>query len=156
MRYRLWNCLKITTLVHQVMMTVSQCWPEAMSPCSVTTTQWIKLESCFQNIFHICRYLSMGVYTIWWFLPWFIYVSISHQLLSRHIHHNDAIMGAIASQITSPTIVYLTVCSDADQRKHQSSASLAFVWEIHRGPLNFPHKWPVTQKMFPFDEVIMW
>ena len=35
-------------------------------------------------------------------------------------------MGALASQITSLTIVYLTVYSDADQRKHQSSASLAF------------------------------
>ena len=41
-------------------------------------------------------------------------------------------MGAIASQITSLAIVYSTVYSDADQRKHQSSASLAFVWGIHR------------------------
>ena len=64
-------------------------------------------------------------------------------------------MGAIASQITSPTIVYSTVYSDADQRKHQSSASLAFVGGIHRGPVNSPHKWPVTRKMFPFDDVIM-
>ena len=64
-------------------------------------------------------------------------------------------MGAIASQITSLTIVYSTIYSDADQRKHQSSASLAFVWEIHRGPVNSPHKWPVTRKMFPFDDVIM-
>ena len=61
-------------------------------------------------------------------------------------------MGAIASQITSLMIVYSTVYSDADQRKHQSSASLAFVCGIHRG---IPHKWPVTRKMFPFDEVIM-
>ena len=45
--------------------------------------------------------------------------------------------------------------SDADQRKHQSSASLAFVRGIHRGPVNSPHKWPVTGKMFPFDGVIM-
>ena len=42
-----------------------------------------------------------------------------------------------------------------DQRKHQSSASLAFVRGIHRGPVNSPHKWPVTRKMFPFDDVIM-
>ena len=67
----------------------------------------------------------------------------------------DVIMGVIASQITSLTIVYSTVYSDADQRKHQSSASLAFVRGIHRGPVNFPHKWPVTRKMFPFDDVIM-
>ena len=64
-------------------------------------------------------------------------------------------MGTISSQITSLTIVYSTVYSDADQRKHQSSASLAFVRGIHRGPVNSPHKWPVTRKMFPFDDVIM-
>ena len=65
-------------------------------------------------------------------------------------HYGDVIMGAIASQITSLTIIYLTIYSDADQRKHQSSASLAFVQGIHRGPVNSPHKWPVTRKMFSF------
>ena len=65
-------------------------------------------------------------------------------------------MGVIASQITSLTmIVYSNVYSDADQRKNQSSASLAFVWGIHRGPVNSSHKWPVSWKMFPFDDVIM-
>ena len=70
-------------------------------------------------------------------------------------HYSDVIMGMIVSQITSLTIVYSTLYSDADQRKHQSSASLAFVRGIHRGPVNSPHKWPVTRKMFPFDDVIM-
>ena len=70
-------------------------------------------------------------------------------------HYNEVIMGAIASQITNLAIVYSTVYSDADQRKHQSSASLAFVRGIHRRPVNSPHKWPVTRKMFPFDDVIM-
>ena len=70
-------------------------------------------------------------------------------------HYYDVIMSAIASKITSQMIVYSTVYSDADQSKHQSSASLAFVRKIHRGPVNFPHKWPVTRKMFPFDDVIM-
>ena len=64
-------------------------------------------------------------------------------------------MTMIASQITSLAIVYSTIYSDADQRKHQSSASLAFVRGIHRRPVNSPHKWPVTRKMFPFDDVIM-
>ena len=68
-------------------------------------------------------------------------------------HYGDVIMGAIASQITSLAIVYSTVYSDADQRKHQSSASLAFVWGIHRLPVNSSHKWPVTRKMF--DDVII-
>ena len=48
-----------------------------------------------------------------------------------------------------------TVCSAADQRKHQSSASLGFVRGIHRWPVNSLHKGPVTRKMFPFDDVIM-
>ena len=70
-------------------------------------------------------------------------------------HYNDVIMSPMASQFTSLTIVYSTVYSGADQRKHQSSASLAFVRGIHRGPVNSPHKWPVTRKRFPFDDVIM-
>ena len=64
-------------------------------------------------------------------------------------------MSAMASQTTRLTIVYSTVYSSADQRKHQSSASLAFVRGIHRWPVNSPHKWPVTRRMFPFDDVIM-
>ena len=64
-------------------------------------------------------------------------------------------MGVMASQITSLTIVYSNVYSGADQRKHQSSASLAFVWGIHREPVNSPHKGPVTRKILPFDDVIM-
>ena len=47
-------------------------------------------------------------------------------------------MCAMASQITSLTIVYSTVYSGADQSKHQSSAPLAFVWGIHRGAGEFP------------------
>ena len=64
-------------------------------------------------------------------------------------------MGTIASLITSLMIVYSPIYSDADQSKHQSSASLAFVRRIHRGPVNSPHKLPVTREMFPFDDVIM-
>ena len=73
----------------------------------------------------------------------------------RVFHYTDVIMGTIASQITSLTIIYSTVYSEADQGKYQSTALLAFVWGIHRRPVNSPHKWPVTRKMFPFDDVIM-
>ena len=69
-------------------------------------------------------------------------------------HYCDIIMGAIASQITSLTIVYSTIHSGAD-KKHQSSASLVFLRGIQRWPMNSPHKWPVARKMFPFDDVIM-
>ena len=74
----------------------------------------------------------------------------------RATHYDDVIMDWIASQITSLPVVCSIVYSGVNQRKHQSSASLAFVREIHRGPVNFPHKWPVTRKMFTFDDVIMY
>ena len=64
-------------------------------------------------------------------------------------------MSAMASQITDVLMVRSTVCSGADQRKHLSSVSLAFVKAIQRGPVNSPHKMQVIRKMFPFDDVIM-
>ena len=70
------------------------------------------------------------------------------------MYYNDALMDTTASKITRMTIVYSTVYSGADERK-QSFASLAFVRGIHRGPVNSPHKWPVTRKMFPLDDLIM-
>ena len=71
------------------------------------------------------------------------------------LRYNDVIMGVMASQITSLTIVYSTVYSGAYQRKHLSSASLAFVMGIHRWPVNSRLKGPVTRNFFPFDDVIM-
>ena len=76
-------------------------------------------------------------------------------ILAHHhciVHYNDVIMSVMASQITSLTIVYTTVY----QRKHQSSASLAFVRGIHRWPVNSPHKVPTTRKMFPLLMMSSW
>ena len=70
------------------------------------------------------------------------------------IYNSDLIIGAMASQISSLAIVYPAICSRAGQRKHQSSASQAFLRGIRRWPVYSPHKWPVTRKMFPFDDVI--
>ena len=74
--------------------------------------------------------------------------SLRCQTISIHSngHYTDVTMTMMASQITSLTVVYPAVYSDADQRKHQSSASL--------GPVNSPHRGPVTRKMVPFDDVI--
>ena len=77
-------------------------------------------------------------------------------LKDARVHYGDVIMGVLASQITSLAIVFSTVHSGADQRKHQSSTSLAFVRGIHRRPMNSPHKWPVTRKMFPFLMTSSW
>ena len=68
------------------------------------------------------------------------------------IHYSDVIMGAMASQIASLTIVYSPIYSGADQRKHQSSSH----WPLWgRWPVNSPHKRPVMRKKFPFDDVIV-
>ena len=79
--------------------------------------------------------------------------------LSRYLvlilHSSDVIMSAMASQSTCVFIVCSTVCSSADQRKHQNTASLAFVRGIHRWPVDSAHKGLVTRKMFPFDDAIM-
>ena len=64
-------------------------------------------------------------------------------------------MSAMASQITSLTIVYSNIYLGTDQRKQQSSTSLACVWGIHRGPVNSLHKWAVTRKMIPFDVIMV-
>ena len=64
--------------------------------------------------------------TLWYSLV------VEHHVCAVRVHYDDVIMTTIASQITSLTSVYSTVYSDADQRKHQNSASLAFVWGIHR------------------------
>ena len=66
-----------------------------------------------------------------------------------YYHYNDVIMGKSASQVTSLAIVYPTVYSDADQRKHQSSASLAFVREINWGPGEFPAQMTSNAKNLP-------
>ena len=90
-----------------------------------------------------------------WFFGGCSFFKRTTLLCHKFHHYDDVIMSAIASQITSLTIVYSIIYSDADQRKHQSSASLAFVQGIHRGPVNSPHKWPVARKMLSFDDVIM-
>ena len=99
-----------------------------------------------------CKFLGLYMTSCQlWGLGWVI----QNGAKFRPYHHNDVIMSGVASQSTSITIVYSAVYSGTDQRKHQSSASQAFVRGIHRGPVNSPHKGLVTWKMFPFDDVIM-
>ena len=102
----------------------------------------------FQNFQHCCFGLPD-----WWSnsTHW-----MGRLFLAFFFHYNDVIMSPMASQITSLTIVYSTIYSGADQRKHQSSAPLSFVGGNSPMTGEFPHKGPVTRKMFPFDDVIMW
>ena len=75
----------------------------------------------------------------------------------RSFHNNDAIISAMASQITSLTIVYSIVYSFMRRSKKTSKLCVSgrCVTGIHRWPVNSPHKGPVTWKMFPFDDDIM-
>ena len=109
------------------------------------------------HILHMIQYLSDCILTDKHHSPWNMYTvcALFCCAQSTSSHYNDVIMGTMASQITSLTIIYSTVYSDADQSKYQSSASLAFVRGIHRWPVNSPRKWPITQKIFPFDGAIM-
>ena len=89
---------------------------------------------------HYNCFMHITTPPLWWHVHNF--EAILSALLNLNLewnsvtHYTDVIMAAIASQITSLTIVYSTVYSDADQRKHQSSASLAFVRGIHRPRTN--------------------
>ena len=75
-------------------------------------------------------------------------------------HYNDVIMGRMASQINSLTIVYSTVYSGARlfRRRSMKTSKLRVTglcaWN---SPVTgeSPHKWSVTWTMFPFDDVIM-
>ena len=82
-------------------------------------------------------------------------VNVIKQWVSILCHYTDVIMSAMVPQITCVSIIWSIICSGADQRKHPSSASLAFVKEIHRWPMDSPHKGPVTRKIYPFGNVIM-
>ena len=89
----------------------------------------------------------------WW--PFGLDLDVLMLSCSVALNWIEGILFVVASQITSLTIVYSTVYSGSDQRKHQSTASMVFVRGIHQWPVNSPHKGPVTRKMFPFDDVIM-
>ena len=105
------------------------------------------------SVRHIDDIFCWKLTTTCWRDHWQRFILIRQPFL---YHYSDVIMSAMASQITDVSIVYSTISSGADQRKHESSASLAFVRGIHRWPANSPHKGPVTRKMSPHDDVIMW
>ena len=71
------------------------------------------------------------------------------------LHYSDVIMGAMASKITSLTIVHSTVYSGADQRNIKALRHWPLCEGFTGDRVNSPYKWPVTRKTFPFDDVIM-
>ena len=74
---------------------------------------------------------------------------------NKEQHYSDLTMSTMTSQITSISTVCSVICSGKLQRKHQSSASLAFLRGINQWLVDSPNGGPVTRKMFPLDDVIM-
>ena len=109
-------------------------------------------RACLHLNIEQCIYISQGTTT----LPLKLHEPIGLAKPPLNLeHYSDVIMSTVASQITGVSIVYSTVCSGADQRKHQTSASLTFERGIQRWTMNSQHKGPVTRKIFPSDDVIM-
>ena len=99
-------------------------------------SNWVTI--CSDNGFSPVR-RKLYIYQCWLIFHMILFQrNLNQALLWRH-------NGTMASLITSLTSVYSTVHSGADQRKHQSSASLAFVRGIHRGPVlkHVPHNCPM-------------
>ena len=102
--------------------------------CHMATSTWVNIGSDNGLLPNVTKPLSETT-----FRQRFC-VAFSREQFHPTCHYDDVIMTTIASQITSLTVVYSIVHSDADERKH---------------PVNSPHKGPVTRKMFPFYVVIM-
>ena len=135
---------------------LNHCWPRSMLSYGITRPQ------CVKQISVTCRSWIINWISEIYFTHIYIYIHTLHHDMEyntytvvMYIHYSDVIMIMLVSQITSLVIVYSTVYSGTDQRKHQSSASLAFVRGIHQWLVNSSHKGPVTLKMFPFDDAIM-
>ena len=97
----------------------------------------------------------------WWFhkltvfsgLEFSWWASLSNMVLNDSLQWRHK--GCDSASNHQPHDCFLNRLFRHRSKKHQSSASLAFVRGIHRRPVNSPHKWPATRKMFPFDDVIM-
>ena len=119
---------------------------EAMNSATDLFSNWMYFEKHKMDLYALSFFNARTVHVIVIIPP----RKNKGPLVMPSQHYNDVIMSTMSSQITSLAIFYSTVYSGADQRKHQSSESLAFVWGIHRWPVNSPHKGPVSRKMFPF------
>ena len=132
---------------------LEQCWPKVHEECfkntiikgvwatQVNLNKW-SLERDLRSVFLYKRYMLNANY------------DYAIATLTWRAHQKHQVIITVTSwRIKSPASRLLI--SGADQRKHQRSASPAFVRGFQRWPVNSPHKWPVTRKMFPFDDVII-
>ena len=128
------------------------CGEVSCHPCQSAFFSWLRhdIETLFWG-----ESISPPIKDQWCGVLTFSLLDICLNKLSKNNAHMTSLEYLSSLQWRHNGFVYSTVYSGADQRKHQSSASLAFVRGMHRWPVNSPHKWPVTRKMLPFDDAIM-
>ena len=126
----------------------------------VVISSWLDNQISYNNminrVFQVLKRSHKVLFLIskpWFRMYSYTFNSLAHTDVIVILHYSDVITTTMASQFTNLTVVYSIVDSGVDQRKHQSSASQAFVRGIHRWAVNSPHRGPVTRKMF--DDVIM-
>ena len=131
--------------------------------------KWKKMQTCFLffpkinsawhgncekiSIWNTHRYNSSNLYRYFPHCKLFLDVTKALYDVSATLHWRHNGRDSVSNH--QPQGCLLNRLLRRRSKKTSSSASLAFVRGIHRGPVNSPHKGPVTQKMFPFDDVIM-
>ena len=136
-------CLLIT-LLNELMF-----WRKYMSDSLITVHIWqilpqLKLRNSVSCMFLLSSWDEKSLSDL-----------LSQQMVSQSMALRWRHNGRVSVSNHQPHDCLLNRLFRRRSKKDQSSASLAFVWGIHRGPVNSPHKWPVTRKMFSFDDVIM-
>ena len=116
-------------------------FPLNLFALTTTIDYWARWQVSRMTASFQCKYLLSHFaihFHSHWICPWWYEINAKELMPSRRPHYNHIIMNTMASHITSLTIIYSTGYSGADERKHQSSASLAFVRGIHRWPRWIP------------------
>ena len=113
-------------------------------------------SKCLPHLMGLWELISQVMKKCWCHALWvssnMIFTTSDWVYSSAIMHYSDVIVSPMVPQITGVSIVCSTACSGADQRKYQSSASLAFVRGSTSG---FPSQRASYTEMFPFGDVIM-
>ena len=148
-----WNLSKATWWHHRYYANLLSLNQHVSNVSSCPTIIIWMTQSCDYFLIPVC--IGRKPCRIFHFTKWLSLSPILNCCFHLIPRYSDVVMSAMASQITSLMIVYSTVYSDADKKKHQRSAPLAFVREIHCWPVNSSQKGPATRKMILFRDIIM-
>ena len=126
--------------------------------CHMKCTTWGITKYSPVFLVYVCKVPIWLECLLWriWHIPLhdtYEECSVDSSRISLHWRHNGH--NSVSNYKPYDCLLNRLFRRRSNIRKHQSSASLAFVRGNHRRPVNSPHIWPVTRKVFPFDDVIM-